>query len=74
MATIKTSMRSYDAPTLTPEPNTDTWEELRDTFAYLRDKKIPITIEHIGENEILLGMYYPEAREYIRLDLINLTF
>ena len=74
MATIRTYLRSYDAPSLTPEPVEDTWEELRDTFAYLKAHRIELTIEHIGKDNILLGAYCPEGKTFLRIDLNNLTF
>ena len=75
MATIKTYLRSYDASTLTSEPVADTWEELRDTFGYLKAHRIELTIEHIGKDNILLGAYCTEGKTFfLRIDLNNLTY
>ena len=72
MATIKTYLRTYSAPTLTKEPNADTFEELRDTLAYLKEKKKTLTIEHISPNSILLGCYCEDSKTFLRVDLTNM--
>ena len=68
MARINTYLRSYDAG-LRMEPTENTFEELRNTMGYVKDKKLPLTIEVVAENSIMLGAYLPDSRTYLRLSL-----
>ena len=68
MAKVNTYLRCYDAG-LRMEPTENTFEELRNTMGYVKDKKLPLTIEVVGENSIMLGVYFSDSRTYLRLSL-----
>ena len=70
MARINTYLSSYDAG-LRPEPTENTWEELRNTLGYVKDKKVPVTIEVVGEHMVILGCYFPDSRTYLRVSLCD---
>lgn len=69
MAIVKTEFRSFSMTTGELEPTENTWRELRDTFAYFKDRKLPIVIERVSENAINLGVFHDEARTYINICL-----
>lgn len=63
------TMRSFDAPSLSLEPTEGTWRELRDTLAAVKEYKVPLTIEVIAEDEIILGAYLEHNRTYLRFSI-----
>lgn len=69
MLKINASLRAYDSRTLKLCESKDTFNELRGTFSYMKDKKIPVTIERVSEHCILLGAYFEEGETYIRISL-----
>ena len=69
MAKIESVFKSFSMTTGELEPTENTWRELRDTFAYFKDRKLPIVIERVSENAINLGVFHDEARTYINICL-----
>ena len=70
MAKVETMFHSYEAATLKMEKTANTYEELRDTFAYLKAKKIPITIERVTDSNIMLGASV-DGHTYLRIHLTD---
>lgn len=70
MAKVTTVLSSFDAG-LRREKTENTFEELRNTLAYVKDKKVPLTVELIGEGSVMLGTYLPDSRTYLRISLCD---
>ena len=68
MAKISTHLMTYDRA-LRLEPTEDTFDELRNTLAYLKSKKLPLTVELVNEETVLLGSYFPDSGTHLRLAL-----